>query len=125
MDIFAVRGATTIESDNSEEISKRTSELISELVKNNGIDGTNIRCVSVIVSSTMDIKSFFPARAIRESQLLPDVPLFSCIEPDIVGALPLCIRVMLTLSVKDESSYKPYHIYLHGAMSLRPDLSKK
>ena len=125
MDVFAIRGATTIESDRAEEITANTTELMAELIKSNRIDGKNVRCVSVAISSTTDIESFFPARAVRESKLLEGVPLFSCTEPKIKGSLPLCIRVMLTLSVKDEKNFEPQHVYFRGAALLRPDLVKK
>lgn len=119
--ICALRGATTVESDCREEIEKKSVELISELIKRNGVDGIAVSCVSVIVSSTSDIRSFYPARAIRESGLLAGVPLFSCLEPDIDGALPLCVRVMLTLTCDAAITFK--HVYLHDAANLRPDLN--
>lgn len=119
--IIAVRGATTIESDNTQEIIKKSTELIKTLIESNGI-GKNSSCVSMIISTTKDITSYYPARAIRESGLI-DAPLFSCLEPDINGSLPLCIRVMLTLVC--ESGVNARHVYLNGAEALRPDLINK
>ena len=117
-EIIAVRGATTIECDCKEEIVSKTVELMKKLIEANGI-GEKTHCVSIIISTTQDIRSFYPARALRESGLI-DAPLFSCAEPDIEGALPLCIRVMLTLDGNDSNRSK--HVYLHGAQTLRPDL---
>lgn len=116
--IIAVRGATTIEHDDAQQIIEASTELIKNLVEKNGI-GKSSYCVSIIISITKDIKSYYPAKAIRESGLI-DAPLFSCLEPDINGALPLCIRVMLTLVSNDNA--KANHVYLNGAKALRPDL---
>lgn len=120
-EIMAIRGATTVERDCREEIEAKTTELIAEIVRRNNIGGNGKRCVSVVISTTKDIHSWYPARAVRESGLL-SAPLFSCEEPDIAGALPLCIRVMVTVSAKEYT--EPNHVYLHGAVTLRPDLNK-
>ena len=117
-EIIAVRGATTIERDFEEEIVLKTTELIKALIYANEI-GVKTRCVSVVISTTQDIRSFYPARAIRESGLI-NAPMFSCAEPNIEGALPLCIRIMLTLYGDVEQIAK--HVYLHNAQTLRPDL---
>lgn len=120
--IAAIRGATTVAADTREEIEAKTVELIRSLVERNGLHSDDKRCISVQISTTQDIHSFYPARAVRESGLL-QAPLFSCVEPDIEGALPLCIRVMLTVACARD--FAPQHVYLHGAVSLRPDLTKK
>ena len=120
--VIAVRGATTLACDSKEEIEKKTNELISAVLQKNGLPCADTQYVSLLISTTQDIHSFYPARAVRESGLL-DVPLFSCVEPDIKGALPLCIRIMLTLACEKEC--KPHHVYLHGAAALRPDLADK
>ena len=120
--MIAVRGATTVACDTREEIEKKTAELARELARRNGIGKAGVRCVCVHISTTQDIRSFYPARALRESGWI-DAPLFSCAEPDIAGALPLCIRIMLLLAC--EEGVKAQHVYLHGAAALRPDLSEK
>lgn len=117
--LMAIRGATTIDSDCKEEIIAKTTELFAEIVKRNVIDGEKNRCVSVIIGTTQDIHSYYPARAMRESGIL-DAPVFSCAEPEIEGALPLCIRVMLT--VECSAFIEPSHVYLHKAAALRPDI---
>lgn len=121
-DIIAVRGATTLAKDCQEEVVQKSVELIDTLLKKNGLPQKGKKCVSLLLSTTQDIHSFYPARAVRESGL-SNVPLFSCVEPDIAGALPLCIRVMLTVACENET--KPCHVYLHGAAALRPDLANK
>jgi len=110
--IFAIRGATTVERDEEELISAAAVELVKEIVAANKID----TAISITVSTTADITASYPAKAIRESRIL-SAPLFSCLEPPISGALPLCIRVIILA----DGEFKK-HIYLHGAKVLRPDL---
>lgn len=119
--IFAARGATTVSRDCEEEITVRTRELIAALAEANGLGTGGAYAVSCIISTTDDIHSFYPAKAYRESGLL-DAPVFSCKEPDIDGALPLCIRVLLEIAAEDENA-SARHLYLHGAKALRPDLT--
>ena len=121
----AIRGATTIDADTKEEVIQRTRDLVSEMVSSNSLNNADRRCVSVIVSTTSDIHSYYPVRAIRESGLLSGAPLFSCLEPDINGALPLCIRVMITANFADSGDKNIRHVYQRGAASLRPDLATK
>ena len=119
-DVIAVRGATTVDSDDKCEIVSKTVELVNKLIEANGIDGKKTKCVSMLLSTTKDIKSYYPATAVRESGIL-STALMSCLEPDIDGSLPLCIRVLITLLCEEGS--EPKHIYLHGAKALRPDIT--
>ena len=121
-DVIAVRGATTVCRDDKEEVSLKSTELVKELIATNGVDGKSTKCVSLIISTTQDIKSYYPAKALRENEII-DTVLFSCLEPNMENSLPLCIRVLMTLSC--EEGREPHHIYLHGAKALRPDLSNK
>ncbi len=124
MKIAAIRGATTVNKDCEEEIRLNTVELIREIIKRNKLDGKGVGYVSAIVSTTDDIHSFYPVRAIRESGLI-DAPFFSCAEPKIDGALPLCIRIMLTVVISDDNDAIPQHVYMNKAKALRPDLAKE
>lgn len=116
MKIYAIRGATTVDSDSEDEISRRSVELIKKITENNVFD----YAVSLVISATKDITASYPAKAVRESGVI-NVPLFSCIEPDIKGALPLCIRMMLT--VVSQSDVDVRHAYMRGAKMLRKDLA--
>ena len=115
--IIAIRGATTVDSNVAGQIASKSVELVKAVVKENNLKPHDI--ISITISSTADITAVYPAKAIRESGLLGDTPLFSCLEPPIDGALPLCIRVMLMCESKSEAK----HIYLHGAKALRPDIA--
>ena len=110
----SIRGAITAQ-NTINGIKDAVNLLISTLYFKNALSDENV--INVIVSSTKDITAFYPARAIRECW--HNVPLFSCLEPDIDGALGGCIRVMITAQ-----SDKPVrNIYLRGARSLRTDIS--
>ncbi len=116
MNIYAIRGAITVDENTESEICRRSVELMREIVLRN----PNVsHIVSTVISTTDDITAFYPARAIRESGVI-DSPLFSCKEPSIDGGLPLCIRVLVTAVSETES--KPNHVYLGGAKALRKDL---
>ncbi|MBQ7227358.1 MAG: chorismate mutase [Clostridia bacterium] len=119
MKILAIRGATTVEANTKEEIEAKSVELMCEIVKSNAYD---FETVSIIISTTEDITAFYPARAIREAGVLP-APLFSCKEPSIDGALPLCIRVLVTVITNEENA-EAKHVYLGKAKNLRKDLAK-
>ena len=121
MIVYAIRGATTAE-NTKEQIYARTKELIKMIAAENGLSGKGISITSVICSSTADITAAYPAAAVREEGF-SDIPLFSCAEPEIDGALPLCIRLLVNVSSSGLEQRKAKHIYLHGAVVLRPDLN--
>ena len=114
----AIRGATTVERDNSDDITYAVKELLDSIVECNLIDKDEIVCI--LFSNTADLHSFYPAKAAREAGFV-SCALFSSAEPQIDGALERCIRVM----VLTECDRQPVHIYLNGAQNLRKDLTKK
>lgn len=118
MKVYAIRGAVTADRNTEEEIAARSVELISAIAERNK-DISSI--VSVVVSTTDDLTASYPAKAIRESGILPS-PIFSCKEPSIDGALAMCIRLLVTVcSENDKAEAK--HVYLGGAKALRKDLT--
>ena len=88
----AIRGATTIGKDTPEEIRAAVKELLLEICEKNQLQKDEIICI--LFSSTADIRSLYPAKAAREAGFT-GAALYSSAEPEIDGALPLCIRVML------------------------------
>ena len=116
--MIAIRGATTVSHDTPEEIRRSVKELLSEIVAKNSISKGDVVCI--MLSSTGDITSLYPAKAAREAGFA-DCPLFSALEPPIEGSLGLCIRVMLLA----ESASAPVPVYLKGAAVLRRDITKK
>ena len=114
-----IRGATTIERDCAEEISASVKTLLDEIFSQNALLKEEIRCF--VFSLTSDIHSFHPAKAARECGY-DYAPLFACVEPDIDGGLPLCIRVMNFTELSFGKAVK--HVYQKGAKTLRKDLSE-
>lgn len=118
MNIWAVRGATTISKDKSEEVLAATSELLAEIFRYNSI--LPDRIVSIMFTVTPDIRSDFPAIAARKLGLT-DTPLMCGQEIAKKGALPLCIRVLIHFYTDlPKTKIKP--VYLKNAVKLRPDL---
>ncbi len=112
----AIRGATTVDNDEAEEIRKSVKELLTEIKVQNALKDEEI--TFILFSTTDDLHSFHPAKAAREAGFFV-APLFAAVEPEIDGALKKCIRVM----VLTESDNVPKHIYLRGAKVLRRDLT--
>ena len=130
---YAVRGAITLDANTSEQVEIRSRELIAAIVCENNLGRDGCKIVSVIISSTADITAAYPAAAIRKATCpsagkeidFSDIPLFSCLEPAIDGALKLCVRVLVTVSDYKRQEEFVNHIYLRGAEILRRDLKRK
>ncbi|MEJ6511069.1 MAG: chorismate mutase [Actinomycetota bacterium] len=116
--VRALRGATTIESDTTDQIRTRTIELLEQMLERNGVNHDDI--ISVLFTATDDIHSMFPASAARDIGF-GDIPLICARELDIEGATPLCIRVLMHLNTTVSRS-DLRHVYLEGASGLRDDL---
>ncbi len=115
-----IRGATTIEKDNKNEIFEATNELLNSIQeKNPGLDPEDI--ASAIFSVTDDICSSFPAIAARKAGW-DEVPLLCCKEIPVPESLGLCIRVLLHWNT-EKAQNQIQHVYLRKATILRPDLS--
>ena len=114
----ALRGATTLEEDTSEQVNERVRALVSALLERNGIDHDDL--VSILFTATDDIVSMFPATAAR-SLGLGDVPLICARELAVAGAVPRCVRVLLHFYT-ERTRDSLHHVYLEGARGLRDDL---
>jgi chorismate mutase len=117
--VRAVRGATQLEVDEREHLLERVAELIRAVLDANELSTDDL--ISVLFTVTPDLSSEFPAVAGRQVGLV-DVPLICAMEIDVPGALPRVVRMMLhteTTRKRDEIQ----HVYLHGAVALRPDLA--
>jgi chorismate mutase len=120
MNVRAIRGAITLDSDSAEEVKHRTLELLREIISRNELDTDDL--ISIFMTATDDIKSVAPAAAIRDYGLT-DLPLLCAQEMAVDSSLPLCVRLMLHLnSVRTRSEIE--HVFLRKAAALRPDLSK-
>jgi chorismate mutase len=114
----ALRGATTVDADTTEQVFERVTALLGAMFDANDIAHEDL--VSVIFTATDDVHSVFPAAAARKFGL-GDVPLLCARELDIEDGTPLCIRVLMHLeSARPKSDM--HHVYLEGARTLRDDL---
>ena len=114
-----IRGATTVLCDCKEEITQSVRDLLDEIFTQNRLKKQEIK--GFLFSLTSDIHSYHPAKAARECGY-DFAPLFACIEPDIDGGLPMCIRLMAFTDLTDERNVK--HVYRKGATVLRKDISE-
>ena len=111
-----IRGATTVIANDRLEILARTRELLEVIVRLNGIRSEDI--ASVWFTVTDDLDAEFPAFAARELGWT-DVPLMCGQEIPVRGALPRCVRVLITWNT-DKSQADVRHAFLHDARTLRP-----
>jgi chorismate mutase len=116
--VRALRGATTVDEDTSEQISARVQELMRTLLERNDVGHEDL--VSIIFTATGDLTSMFPATAARQLGL-GDVPLLCARELDIDDGTPRCIRVLVHLYTERGRDVL-HHVYLEGARALRDDL---
>lgn len=119
--IRGVRGATTIAQDTEVEVLEAVEKLMIEMIDANQIDPEMV--ASVLISVTDDIRSVFPAKALRSMDGWKYVPVTCMAEIPVENSLQLCIRVMLHLNTT-KSQEEIQHIYQAGAKVLRPDLTK-
>lgn len=118
--VRAVRGATTVELNNADEIIAETGELLKKIIEENNIKVEDI--ISVFFSVTRDIDAAFPAVAARRLGWT-DIALICTNEIDVPGSLQKCIRILIHFNTDKKNSEINY-VYLKEARSLRPDLSK-
>jgi chorismate mutase len=121
MFVRGIRGATTVENNDENEILSATTEMLNQIIAENSIIPEEI--ASVFVTVTTDLTATFPARAIRAMPGWELVPLMCSLEVPVVGSLPLCIRLMVMVNTEKKQD-EIVHVYLKEAMRLRPDLSK-
>ncbi len=116
--VRALRGATTVDADDTDQIHERVQALVAQMLERNSVDKDDL--ISILFTATDDIHSMFPAAAARVVGL-GDVPLICARELDIVGGTERCIRVMMHLTT-ELSRAELHHVYLEGAKGLRDDL---
>ena len=114
-----VRGATTVESNSREEILRATRQLLALMIRRNDIHTEDV--ASAVFSVTRDLNAEFPALAARQLGW-PDVPLLCTYEIDVPGSLRRCVRILVHWNT-NKSQHEISHVYVKGAVALRPDLS--
>ncbi len=121
MKMLAIRGATTVSSNNENEILDESARLVQSIIIENNLDINNI--VSICFTMTNDLDAVYPSVAVREILKIQDIPMLNFEEKYIRGSLKQCIRVMVYIN-SDEERKDLTHVYLNGSSKLRPDLKK-
>src|SRR5215471_15045943 len=96
-----IRGATTVERNEREEILAATTELLELLISHNHLRIEDV--ASAIFTMTGDLDAAFPAVAARMLGW-SEVALMCMREIPVPGSLPLCIRVLLHVNTERRAS---------------------
>lgn len=116
--VRAIRGATTVPSDDAVAIVDATVGLLEQMLQRNEAVVEDL--ISVVFTATVDLRAEFPAAAARKLGM-DGVPLLCAQEIDVPGTVPRCVRVLMHLySERDYASLR--HVYLGEARVLRSDL---
>ncbi len=115
--LHGIRGATTVDANEAQQILQATDELLRSLIHANGLTPDDV--VSGLFTMTSDLDAAFPARA-AEVYGWNIVALLHSTEIPVPGSLPRCIR-LLVHAYTDRSREEIRHVYLRGATVLRPD----
>lgn len=114
-----IRGATTVEHNDREEILAATRELLELIIKKNALKTEDI--ASAIFSLTADLDAEFPAVAARGLGWT-DTALMCTREIPVPNSLGKCIRVLIHVNTTC-SAEEIQHVYIKGAVNLRPTFS--
>ena len=114
-----VRGATTTDANTKDEIQAATRQLLTLMIRVNGIESEDVACA--IFTVTRDLNAEFPAFAARQLGW-GDVPLLCSYEIDVPGSTPRCIRILANWNTSKRQR-EITHVYIKGAKNLRPDFS--
>ena len=120
MTIRGIRGATTVDIDQPDNIISGTQELLEAISRSNPELRTE-DIASAFFTTTDDLVSIHPALAARQMGWKL-VPMMCALEIPVHGSLPHCIRVLVHWNTEREQN-NIRHVYLHEAVKLRPDLS--
>jgi chorismate mutase len=112
-----IRGATTVTDNTAEFILEATRELLLEMIQRNRLEQEDV--ASVWFTTTTDVNAEYPALAARQLGW-HDAALMCGHEMEVPGALKMCIRVLIHWNTT-HSSNEIQHVYIRGAVNLRPD----
>ncbi len=114
-----IRGATTVERNDREEILTATTELLQLLIERNELQTEDI--ASAIFTMTEDLNAEFPALAARAIGWT-ETALVCMREIPVPGSLGKCIRILLHVNT-ERSASDIQHVYIRNAVNLRPSFS--
>lgn len=112
--MYALRGATTVDSNTEEEISLRSLEMVDQIIEKNNLKTEDI--IAMIFIATEDIDAAYPSKFVRKLRNMPSVSFMNVQEMKVVNSLEKCIRV--TIFVNGNSDSKE-DVYLRGAKDLK------
>lgn len=112
-----VRGATTVLSNDPDQVLEATRELLYILIRANSIHQNDL--ASVWFTTTPDITCTYPAIAARQMGWY-DVSLMCGHEMSVIDGLPFCIRILAHWNTRC-TPQEIFHVYLRDAQRLRPD----
>ncbi|UCZ54781.1 chorismate mutase [Bacillus shivajii] len=118
--IRGIRGATTVNKNDEEEILQATVELLKDITQKNAVQPEEIS--HIIITMTQDLNATFPAGATRMIEGFERVPVMCAQEIPVPNSLQKCIRVMCNVNTEKKQG-EIQHIYLKEAVQLRPDLT--
>lgn len=114
--MYALRAATSVESDTAEAIEAAGGALLCALVSRNGLAPEQL--VSAIFTTTPDLRGGFPAAGARRAGF-DALPMLCAQEIDVPGAPGAIVRLLL--HVEGARPERPEHLYLGRAAELRPE----
>jgi chorismate mutase len=112
-----IRGANEVAANTEAAILTATADLLTALQQANGFTARDV--ISGFFTLTPDLNAAFPARAARELLGWHETPMLCATEIDVPGAIPRLVRVLLHVAGAGAGPVR--HIYLGGAVALRPD----
>ena len=115
--VRGVRGATTAEANTREAILTATNELLQLMIEANQIDPDDV--ASAIFTTTIDLNADYPALAARALGW-HDVALMCMHEMNVPHGVKRCVRILLHWNT-EVAAQAVKHVYLRGAVNLRPD----
>lgn len=117
MAVRGIRGATVVAADDPTLILAATRKLLQRLADANDLDPDDI--ISIILTTTQDLTSEYPAHAARHLGWTM-VPLLGATEMHVPDGLARCIRVLMHVNT-GRTAAQIRHVYLGAAAALRPE----
>lgn len=118
--MIAIRGATTINENTSEEIKNASIELFEEILLQNNIEAENV--MSIFFSCTKDITADYPGKYVREHYNLKSAAIMHFNEMYVENSLAMCIRILILIDNEIKGKTEINYVYLKNAKNLRKDL---
>ena len=116
MKVRGIRGATTVEENDREEILRATQEVLQDMISKNDVDEDDIS--AIFFTTTKDLNAEFPAAAARIHMGWTNAALMSGHEMEVPDSPQKCIRVLMLVNT-EKGADQIGHVYLHGAANLR------